>query len=163
VSRLAAGLLTLLLVAGCGGTTAGQQEPLRLPDRALPAFGGSGQDTNLRSLEGPAVLNLWAQWCHPCRRELPVYQAFHAAHPGVKVLGVNWRESNHANAVRLLAATKVTYPSVVDRDGTVVRASALPTLILVDAHGRVAFNQALEIKSLGQLESLVRRHLGVHL
>ncbi len=160
--RAVVALLALVLLAGCGGE-GGSAKPRELPDRLLPGLTADSTATNLHDLRGPVVINLWAQWCHPCRRDLPFYQAFHRAHPGVKVLGVNWRESNHDNALTLLQRKSVTYPSVVDKDGSIVRAAALPTLILVDADGRVAYDQPVEIKSLDQLEKLVRTHLKVTL
>ena len=53
----------------------------------------------------------------------------------------------------------MTYPLVVDPSGEVVRNKVLPRLILVDAYGTVVYSEYLEIKSLGQLEKLVRTHL----
>ena len=44
-----------------------------------------------------------------------------------------------------------------------IRAEFLPRLVLVDAQGRIAFQEYVEIKSLGQLEGLVEKHLGVTL
>jgi hypothetical protein len=44
-----------------------------------------------------------------------------------------------------------------------IHARALPSLILVDSQGRIAFQEYVEITSLGQLEQLVQKHLGVTL
>src|SRR4029077_16415593 len=49
-----------------------------VPDVTLPCFGGNVH-ISLRAMAKPAVINLWAAWCGPCRDELPaideVYQA----------------------------------------------------------------------------------------
>jgi cytochrome c biogenesis protein CcmG/thiol:disulfide interchange protein DsbE len=164
VRRVAAVLAALLLLAGCGGTDTKKQQDVQLPAVTLPAFDATGRATDLAHLKGPMVVNLWAQWCGPCRRDLPLYEQFHTAHPDVKVLGINWRESSHDKAVQLLAAKGVTYPSVVDKDGSVVRARVgLPNLLLVDRAGKVVYQGGLEITSLAQLEKLVEKYLGVSL
>jgi cytochrome c biogenesis protein CcmG/thiol:disulfide interchange protein DsbE len=159
---LVAGLVAVLLLAGCGGAEKPRAVD-RLPDVTLQGLTGASKPTNLRDLRGPMVVNLWANWCRPCRREMPIYERFHRAHPGVGVLGVDWRDPNHDSALQFAAATGVTYPLVVDPEGSKVRARVLPTLILVDAKGRIAYQAYVEIKSQKQLEDLVRRHLGVDL
>ncbi|MDP3966804.1 MAG: TlpA disulfide reductase family protein [Nocardioides sp.] len=137
-----------------------------LPDLSLPCLGG-GPAVDLARLDGPLVLNLWAQWCAPCREELPIYQEFHERYGDqVAVWGVNWNDTQPARAIDLLAETGATYPQVVDLDlqlGAPLRVRGLPMLVLVDGDGHVRYAQGLEITSLGQLEGLVEEHLGVRL
>ena len=130
-----------------------------LPDVTLPCLGG-GSGVPLARLRGPLVVNLWAQWCAPCRKELPFYAAFAKKYAGrVGVLGVDWQDTQPAAALQLAATSGVRYPLVADPDRQ-IRGNALPQLFLLDQDGRVAFHQYVEIKSLAQLESLVRTHLG---
>lgn len=137
-----------------------------LPDLTLPCLGG-GPAVDLARLEGPLVLNLWAQWCAPCREELPIYQEFHERYGDqVAVWGVNWNDTQPDRALELLAETGATYPQVVDLDlalAAPLRVRGLPMLVLVDADGAVRFAQGLEITSLDQLEDLVTEHLAVGL
>ncbi len=127
--------------------------------RHLKPLLAAGEPVDLGALRGPAVINLWANWCGPCRREMPIYQQFHQEHPDVDVLGIDWRDPAHDRAVAFAHETGVTYPLVVDTSGEVVRNKVLPRLILVDPSGTVVYSENLEIKSLGQLEKLVRTHL----
>ena len=151
-----AALLTVTL-AGCGKEAS---KPERLPDITLRGFDGQPA-VDLGTLKGPIAVNLWASWCGPCKRELPIYAAFARTYAGkVRVLGVDWQETIDASAKSLVARSKVTYPLVVDPDGK-LRAIGLPKLILIDAHGKIAYQEYVEIKSAGQLEGLVAKHLGV--
>ena len=66
-----AALVALAVVAGCGGD---DTEPTALPAVSLASLDGTGPALELDTLRGPAVVNLWATWCVPCRQELPAFQ-----------------------------------------------------------------------------------------
>jgi hypothetical protein len=78
------------------------------------------------------------------------------------VLGVDWQDVQADAARKLAQDSGVTYPLVVDSEPK-IRANLLPRLVLVDAAGKIAFQEYVEITSLGQLERLVEKHLGVTL
>lgn len=149
-------VLLALLIVSCGKDTAEK----RLPDVTLHGFDGQA-DVDLGTFKGPAVVNLWASWCGPCKRELPLYADFARAYSGtVSVLGIDWQETTSSAAREMLKKSDVDYPVVLDPDGK-LRVPGLPKLILVDAEGKIAYSEYVEIKSVGQLESLVAKHLGV--
>ncbi len=160
VFAAAAAMLLAACLAGC--STAEKQTEARLPDVTLPPLRTSDHPATLGDLKGPLVVNLWANWCKPCRRELPIYQQFHARTPEVKVLGVDWMDPARGKALALADRAGLTYPLVVDQDRK-IPGQALPKLIMLDAKGRIVFQEYVEIKSLAQLDSLVRKHLKVHL
>jgi thiol-disulfide isomerase/thioredoxin len=138
-----------------------------LPDLTLPCLGG-GPDVDLASLRGPMVVNLWAVWCTPCRRELPVLQQFHEKHAErVEVLGVNYNDTQPAKALELAKKSGVTYPQLadpairLDDNPPFPTLRGLPFLALVDADGKVVHQEFVVIESVGQIEDLVAEHLGV--
>jgi thiol-disulfide isomerase/thioredoxin len=165
VRRAALALLVVALLAtGCDSQsdTPKPGKPERLPDVSLSSLTG-GAPVDLGTLRGPAVVNLWAQWCGPCKRELPIYESFFQQHGSkVAVLGVDWQDTQADDARRLARRSGVTYPLVVDSEPA-IHGRFLPQLVLVDADGMIAYQEYVEIKSLTQLEQLVEKHLGVTL
>jgi thiol-disulfide isomerase/thioredoxin len=140
-----------------------QAEPV-LPEITLPCLGG-GEPVDLDELRGPLVINLFAQWCEPCRDELPYYQRLHEeGGDRVRVLGIDYLDTQPDGAIALARATGVTFPLLADPDGAVradLRVRGLPGVVLVDADGRVAHVEYTVIRSYRQLTDLVSEHLGV--
>lgn len=137
-----------------------------LPDLVLPCLGG-GRDVDLAQLRGPAILNVWASNCEPCRQELPVMQQVHElAGTGLTVLGVDYRDYFPGAALRLLTDSGVTFPSVADVNGDTtadLQVVELPQTVFVNAAGSVVTVERREMTSYAMVRKLVDRHLGVDL
>ena len=137
-----------------------------LPGVTLPCLGG-GPDVRLDRLRGPLVVNLFAQWCGPCRSEMPYYQQLHTKGAGaVKVLGIDYLDTQPDRALQLVRQTGVTYPLLADPSGalrTAFRIRGLPGVALVDARGRVVDVEFRVVRSYAELRSLVQQRLGVRL
>ncbi len=105
-----------------------------------------GELTSVDLSGSVVVVNFWYATCPPCRLEAPwleeLYQKYSS--DGVEFVGVNVRDD--AETSRAFAETfGVTYPSIVDRDSSVVLAfsgiaspSAVPTTLVLDRAGRPA-------------------------
>lgn len=144
-------------IAQCPVTEGAKAED-GLPDVTLPCLGG-GRDVAIAALKGPLVVNLWAQWCAPCRAELPHYQAFSEKYAGkVDVLGVDWNDTQPERALLLAQETGVTYPLIADTEPA-IRGQVLPRVLLIDESGDVVHDEAVEITSVRQLEEMVTEHL----
>jgi thiol-disulfide isomerase/thioredoxin len=137
-----------------------------LPGVTLPCLGG-GPDVRLDRLRGPLVINLFAQWCGPCRSEMPYYQQLHTKSAGtVQVLGIDYLDTQPAAALQLVRQTGVTYPLLADPSGalrTAFRIRGLPGVVLVDARGRVVDVEFRVVRSYEELRGLVQQRLGVRL
>jgi thiol-disulfide isomerase/thioredoxin len=141
-----------------------------MPDLTLPCLGG-GPEVDLSRLRGPLVVNLFAQWCGPCREELPYYERLHEQGKGkVDVLGIDYLDTQPAGALELAKATGVTFPLLADPGGLLrapFRVRGLPGVLFVDAQGRITNDggrpTCTVIRSYDELTSLVREHLGVRL
>lgn len=85
------------------------------PDRQLSLASYAGE---------PVILNFFASWCPPCRRETPLLARFYRDHHGhVLIIGIDARDESKA-ALKFLHATGVSYPVVAD-----------PTLDVTIAYG----------------------------
>jgi cytochrome c biogenesis protein CcmG/thiol:disulfide interchange protein DsbE len=92
--------------------------------------------------EHPAVVNIWAAWCTPCRAEMPVMQQVSLdLGKQVAFLGVDLRD-NRESASSFLKTIPVTYPSYDDPSGQVYNAAHLvgvPSTLFYDRRGRQTF------------------------
>ena len=108
-----------------------------LPDVEIEWFDGAGT-ISLSDIEGPAVVNLWATWCAPCRREIPDFEAVHQARGDqVRFVGINIGEDAD-RAAEFLADVGATYDQFLDSEGYVVtelRTSTMPVTVVLDSDG----------------------------
>jgi len=135
-----------------------------LPDVTLPCL-GDGPDIRLADLRGPLVLNVWAQWCGPCRDEAP-YLAELAKTGKVRMLGIDYADPRPELAVKFATDEGLAYPHLVDSDKAIQRALKVagpPLTAFVDKDGAVAYVHRGVLTSQQQLDQLVREKLGVAL
>lgn len=152
--------LFALVVAGLGLSQ--RHATTEAKDFALPRLGGEGT-VSLASLRGkPVVVNFFASWCVPCRKEMPALQAVSAkVKDRVAFLGVD-HQDDRQGALQLLADTGVQYPTGYDPDGKVATSYGLfgmPTTLFVAADGRLLEKHTGELSG-AQLEETITRLFG---
>jgi thiol-disulfide isomerase/thioredoxin len=151
-----------MVAASPGVVAAPAGEPL--PDVTLPCFAG-GHPVRLARLGAPAVINLWASWCAPCRTELPQIQRYADRAGGrIQVVGVITGDPNRDGARSLVDDLGLRFPMLYDEPAalrTRIGVQALPATLLVDAQGRVAYRYNARPLDESTLADLVRRYLGV--
>jgi thiol-disulfide isomerase/thioredoxin len=135
----------------------------RLPDLALPCFTG-GQNVDIGQIKGPALINLWASWCPPCRQELPALQRLAGRAAGrLHVIGVV-SDDDRGAAQSLAEDLGITFPALYDREGALrpqVGAAGLPATVFVGASGRISYVYNSTPLDDAALTRLVRQHLGL--
>lgn len=125
----------------------------------------SGQSMNLAALAGgkPMVINLWASWCPPCRREMPLLAAAQKQQTWASFVFANQGE-NRASVQSYLSAGQLELANVVlDRDtkmGFLAGSSALPVTMFYDASGQLVSTHlgALSAASLATRLNALRPH-----
>ena len=134
-----------------------------LPEQQLACLGG-GRAVDLSAIGGPAVIPLWASWCKPCRRELPVYQQLaERAGDRLTVLGVDYQDTQPDLAIELLRRTGATFPQLADPGGVLAdtyRIRGLPGVLWVREDGSVTIRND-QPTSYAELVTLVSERLGV--
>lgn len=102
----------------------------------------SGQQIALSQVDSnkPRVINLWATWCPPCRREMPVLEQAQQENPKIGVVFVN--QGEHPAVVEQFLNNQSLHLDNVVLDsrgmlGNLVGSRALPTTLFVDAKGRL--------------------------
>ncbi len=112
------------------------------PDFSLPAL--KGGTASLASLKGKVVLiDFWAQWCEPCKKELPQLDrlAKEYAGKGVVVLAVNI-DKQRDNAERMVKQLGLSLNVLLDPAGSVAGTYDLPkmpTSFVVDKKGIIRY------------------------
>jgi cytochrome oxidase Cu insertion factor (SCO1/SenC/PrrC family)/thiol-disulfide isomerase/thioredoxin len=139
--------------------------------RARPAAGGgrggllSGTSLGeaLGSARGrPAVVNVWASWCPPCREELPLFAAAAPRFAGrIAFLGADLEDDDGA-ARALLARTGVDYPSypadAAELGDLLAPVQGTPVTFFLGPAGEVVDEHIGAYRSAAQLDADLLRH-----
>ncbi|MGW0036749.1 TlpA family protein disulfide reductase [Gordonia sp. NPDC003376] len=140
-----------------------------LADVVAPCLAsGAPYDLGAGTAGRPVVINMWAVWCQPCRRELPVLAEYaRRAGDAVTVLTVHAREGagNPYLVLRFLAELGVHLPTVLDQDGMVAAAlqapRVFPSTIILRADGTIAKVAPQVFEDPQQIADAVRDATGV--
>ncbi|WAI81627.1 MULTISPECIES: TlpA family protein disulfide reductase [Achromobacter] len=156
------GALALASVAWLGGGRWLAASPQPQPElAALAVQNVDGAPAALSAFQGkPTVINLWASWCPPCRREMPAFAAAQAANPDVNFVFLNQAEAPRDVTKFLDEHAPGLQNVLIDPAGEASRKFSnrgLPATLFLDAQGRLVDLRVGELStaSLAQrLESI---------
>lgn len=155
-SALMAG--TAVFVAGLGALSALPDTDRHLP--ALTVRSLQGAEVDLRTFQGkPTVINLWATWCPPCVREMPVLAAAQRQSPDVNVVFLNQGEAADQVRAWLRSRGLGLDNALIDETraaGAVFEQKAFPTTLFFDADGRLVGTRIGELSAATLQERLAR-------
>jgi thiol-disulfide isomerase/thioredoxin len=165
VSMLA-GVFVFQLLLSSSTENSSPPAPPQMALQAIPLEGLQGQESLLGDWQGDfLVVNLWAPWCVPCRREVPALIEFQKAYAdrGVKVLGIafdgkdqvqQFAEEYQINYPLFLAGNRISMYNAAFGNPS----GALPFTALLDRNLKILFQHNGEV-SLEQLRQQLEQAL----
>jgi thiol-disulfide isomerase/thioredoxin len=160
-----------LLASGCGGGGGDQAsapektfQPMAIAEGIAPDFelsDLSGRQVSLSESDGRVrLVDFWATWCAPCRKEIPMLNELHRTYgsEGLTILAIS--EENPEVVREFAEEVGVEYANLIDRGDVSQRYEVLglPTAFLIDREGRIVETYMGE-KPREQLEERIRELL----
>ena len=138
-------LYLILLLTNLTTLYADQKRDMMLPDLSIKLI--SGKQASLSSLleDGPILVNFWATWCAPCKKEMIFLEEFHKKYSdqGFRVLAISTDSPKSMSKVKsYIRAKKHTFLVGLDPNQEVAKkmnAMVMPTVIIIDKDRKVSW------------------------
>jgi thiol-disulfide isomerase/thioredoxin len=156
IKREVASIIADASVASVGAESG---DGLKVPE-VLPDIRLAGLDGQMHELKDfgrrPLIVNFWATWCEPCRREMPLLRALRQEYAPDRLEVVGIAIDFHDSVVEFLEKTPLPYPQLIGEEDGMEAARAfgmggvLPFSVFVDEQDRIV---ALKVGELHRDEA----------
>jgi thiol-disulfide isomerase/thioredoxin len=152
-------LLILLILGVLLVTLSPSQTKRKAPNFALRA--ANGKTYELSKMKGKVVVvNFWATWCGPCKREIPDFtEVFkNYKNKGVEIVGISLDQGGWDDVLPFLKTNSINYPIVIGSDKLASEfgdVQYIPTTFFVDKNGYIV-GQQIGGMTKSQLESKIK-------
>jgi cytochrome c biogenesis protein CcmG/thiol:disulfide interchange protein DsbE len=152
-------LSIFLIVIAIGFVTSAMAQQQKAANFSLKSADGTSYE--LSKYKGKVVIvNFWATWCGPCRKEIPDFIEAYKKHKdkGLEIIGISLDQDGWARVTPYVKKSNINYPIVLGDEKVVENyggIEAIPTTFIVDKNGNIA-DQHTGTMSLKQLEAKLK-------
>jgi peroxiredoxin len=117
-----------------------------------------GKNWHLRDLKGKVVLvNFWATWCPPCRKEMPDLQALYDKYKGQGLIILSISDEEVGKVSPFITERKISYPVLLDPGRKVAEAfvvEGIPKSFVYDREGKLVA-QSIDMRTRSQFQAML--------
>ena len=117
-----------------------------------------GNSWHLRDLKGKVVLvNFWATWCPPCRKEMPDLQALYDKYKDQGFVVVSISDEKAAKVQLFISERKITYPVLLDpgrKVNDLFQVEGIPKSFVYDREGKLVA-QSIDMRTRNQFQQML--------
>lgn len=130
----------------------------------------SGEEFTLSEISGMVIMDFWATWCPPCRREIPYFQSFYDKYKdnGLTIIGISGDSPEKLSEFKEKMeqiGTKMTYPLLIDEDNKVAKQyniRSIPTTYFIGKEGKVLSKHiGFRPDFVNEFEETIKEELGI--